>query len=156
MTHGIGSHAGPMWQPAASSGRHASNSPARLQARASTVDAQISRTGDLQITTDDGDTVSISFSALKQFHAESFRGKTDGARVDYRNTESSSQVNVSIGVEGTLDSGEIADIGKLLEQLAHPGQDAVQTLGDSLSGFTYAYREQVTAEYSSSRVSEQG
>ena len=156
MISGVGSHAGPAWAASAPWGRHAQDSTPRVSARASTFDAQITRGGDLKITTEDGDTVSISFSTLQELHAESFRGKADGARVDYRNTQSSSQVSVSIGVEGSLDSQEIADIGKLLDHLANPGQDAGHALGDSLESFTYAYQEQVSAEYSNSRVSVQG
>lgn len=150
---GIRSHAGPSWTASAQPGRHAQNAASRVSARASTFDAEISRTGDLKITTQDGDTVSISFSALQPLHAESFRGKADGARVNYRNAQSASQVSVSIGVEGSLDSGEVADIGRLLDHLAHPGQDAAHALGDSLEGFTYAYQEQINVDYSSSRVS---
>jgi len=130
-------------------------SPVRrgLTARASTLDAGISRSGDLQITTADGDTVHISFSTLQQLHAESVRGKSGGARLDYRNAQQSSQVSVNIGVDGSLDSQEIADIGKLLQNLAGDGQDATRNLGDSLNSFTYAYWEQAYLGYSSSQVS---
>ena len=68
MVHGIPAQGSPDW----SRGAHTP----RVSARAVSVDTEVSRTGALQVKTDDGDTITISFAALEQLHAESFRGKS--------------------------------------------------------------------------------
>lgn len=160
MFHGIASHGGPAWSQGLQPQRH--SQPPRVQARAEVLDAGISRTGALQVTTDDGDTVSISFAALEQLHAESFRGKAGGARVAYGGRSQSSQVSIDIGVEGSLDTKEVADITNLIQQLSQAIRNPAATpeaaqLGDggnldSLDAFQFAYQQQVHVDYSSSRV----
>jgi hypothetical protein len=172
MFHGIGSQGGPAWSQGVQPQQNArstqrSSQQARAQASASVLDAQVSRTGALQVTTDDGDTVSISFAALQQLHAESFRGKAGGARADYGSTSQTSGVSVDINVNGSLNDKEVADIGKLLQELSQaisdpnatgnagqlgPAQFANGGALDSLSNFQFAYQEQTQVDYSSSRV----
>ena len=158
MVHGIPAHGGPEWSHRAQ--------PQRASARAATIDAEINRTGALQVTTDDGDSVTISFAALQQLHAESFRGKAGGAKIAYGNESQTSGVSVNISVDGSLDEQEVADIGELLQQLSSAVQDPSATPDtaqlvaqlsdggglDSLSAFQFAYQEQTHVDYSSSRV----
>ena len=119
MVHGIPAHGGPEWSHRAQ--------PQRASARAATIDAEINRTGALQVTTDDGDSVTISFAALQQLHAESFRGKAGGAKIAYGNESQTSGVSVNISVDGSLDEQEVADIGELLQQLSSAVQDPSAT-----------------------------
>jgi hypothetical protein len=172
MFHGIASHGGPAWSQGAQAQQNArptqrSSQQPRAQASASVLDAQFSSTGALQVTTDEGDTVSISFAALQQLHAESFRGNAGGARVDYGSSSQTSGVSVDINVNGSLNDKEVADIGKLLQELSQaisdpngagnsgqldPAQFADGGALDSLSNFQFAYQEQAQIDYSSSRV----
>jgi hypothetical protein len=133
-----------------------------VQARAEVPDAEVSRAGSLQVTTSDGDTVSISFAALEQAHAESFRGTDGASRVNYASASQSSGVSVDISVDGSLDREEVADIRKLLRQLSRAMDDPNATPDlaqfgdggalDSLDSFQFAYQEQTHADYSSSRL----
>jgi hypothetical protein len=177
MPHQIQRHTAPSEAPAwgqadgyraARPGRHrgdrhspttqTANSPPQVAAKAATLDAQIRQTENLQITTDDGDKVSISLATLKQLHAESFQGQAGGASIDYGSASSSNKVSVGIQVDGSLDDKELADIGKLLGQLAASVHDSSQSpsalqLQDggslaSLSSFQFAYQEQIRASYS--------
>ena len=157
MFYGIPAHGGPAWSQALQPQRHTQQP--RVQARAEVLVAEVSRTGTLQVTTDDGDTVSISFSALEQLYAESFRGKAGGARIDYHSRSQSSQVSIDIGVEGSLDREEVADVTNLIQQLsqairnpeATPGAVQLEN-GGNLTAFQFAYQDDVKVDYGSSRV----
>lgn len=160
MFHGIASHGGPARSQGLQPQRH--GQPPRVRARAEVLDAEVSRTGALQVTTDDGDTVSISFAALEQLHAESFRGEAGGARAAYGSRSQSSNVAIGIDVEGSLDTEEVADITNLIQQLSQTIRNPETTpgalqLGDggsleSLNAFQFSYQEQVQVDYSSSRM----
>jgi len=184
MVHGIPSRGGPEWSngalPAWKDPRRGQDAPqTRVQARASALDARaaaldvsVSRAGALQVTTDDGDTISISFATLDQLHAESFHGGTRGAGVAYsrlayshlayQGASQTSSVSVDINVNGSLDDKELSDIGRLLQQLSQaiydpkatpdPAQFADGGVLASLDVFQFAYQEQTHAEYSSSQV----
>jgi hypothetical protein len=142
--------------------RQSAASPQPVTARAATFDAQIRQTGDLQVTTDQGDKVSISLAALSQLHAESFQGQAGGASIDYGSASSSNKVSVGVEVNGSLDDKELADITKLLGQLAASVHDSSQGVSASqlqdggslasLSSFQFAYVEQIRASYSQSEV----
>lgn len=163
MFHGIASHTGPAWSEGIQPERNGrAAQPQRVQARAEVLDTEVSRTGALQVTTDDGDTVSISFAALEQLHAESFRGKSNGARVADGSTSQTNGVSVNISVDGSLDEQEVADISELIQQLSQAIHDPDATPEaaqfddggalDSLDAFQFAYQEQTHVDYSSSRV----
>ena len=163
MIQGIASHGGPAWSEDIQTERNGrAAQPQRVQARADVLDAEVSRIGALQLTTDDGDTVNISFAALEQLHTESFRGKSNGERVAYGGTSQNSEVSVNISVDGSLDEQEIADISELLGQLSQAIANPEETPEpaqfddggslDSLDAFQFAYQEQTHVDYSSSRV----
>jgi hypothetical protein len=106
--------------------------------------------------------VSISFAALSRLHAESFQGQAGGASIDYGSASSSDKVSVGIQVNGSLNDKEVADITKLLGQLAASvngsgqGVTAAQLQDGgslaSLSSLQFAYQEQIRASYSQSQV----
>jgi hypothetical protein len=117
----------------------------------------VRQAGDLEVTTDDGDHVSISFAALRRVHAEAVQARSEGASLDYGSAASSDKVAIGIHVDGSLDDKEVADIGQLLAQLASsvhgagPGVTASQLQDGgslaSLSSFQFAYREQIQASF---------
>lgn len=87
----------------------------------------------LEVTTADGDTVRISFSAASRLQAGS------------RSLSGGSAVQVRVDVQGTLDDTETSQIGDLLERLvtaARGNAPVASAPGESgsLGHFQFAYR----------------
>lgn len=179
MAHQIQRYSAPAerawaWGDGYRAGRHGrsrtdqQNAPTQpsVTATAASFDEQVRQTANLQVTTDDGDKVTISFAALRQLHAESVQGQSGNASIDYGSASSSDKVSVGVTVDGSLDDKEVADIGKLLQQLTTSVHDpsqgvAASQLQDggsfaSLDSFQFAYREQIRAAYSQSQVASTG
>jgi hypothetical protein len=82
------------------------------------VEASRERSGSLEVTTAEGDKVSISFSAVQQSEAGSVEGRGGrGQRLRAEEARQSSSVEVAVNVEGSLNDQEVADISKLLQKL---------------------------------------
>lgn len=81
-----------------------------------------SNTSDLSITTADGDTVNISFSALKESQSSHYyRYGIDNNKqvLSYQNSSSAiSAINFSYSVHGDLDEEEIAAIASLIKDIS--------------------------------------
>ena len=73
----------------------------------------------LEVKTDDGDTVSISFAALSRIEVGAYTAsaEADGAAASAQTYSAQSSVNVNVKVEGTLDEEEVKQIGDLLQRL---------------------------------------
>jgi hypothetical protein len=164
-THCVTQQCAPVWSNGIhlARGRQDNISPqSRVSTKAATLDAETTRNAALTVTTSDGDTVSISLSAFDQLHSETFRGGTKDSRVAYGGTSAASGASVQISVDGSLDVNEVADITDLLGQLnqaiVDPSKtpDPSQFTGggslDSLRSFQFAYQQQTSVAYSTSRL----
>ena len=111
--------------------------PRRAESPRTRIDVASQSFGDLELTTADGDKVSISFAAANQLHARSTR---HSAR-----TSQSSTVGVEVRVDGALDEKETADIAKLLQSLG-------EVVGDVKRGDLQELSEDLARIYSLSSV----
>ncbi len=143
--------------------------PVRSAARysravATSFQAEAQQTGALKLTTADGDTVTISFSALEELQSDSYSAQKKGGTLNYSRSAASSSTSVNIQVDGSLDKGEIEDIGKVLNSLAKAVNSAQNgdTSGaaaaladtgslDSVKDFQFAYQESARIAYSQSQ-----
>ena len=133
----------------------------RAEASASHLEATTQRSGSLEVTTAEGDRVSISFSAAQQLQASQVevRGR-HGQKAGAENVAQSSSVEVEVSVEGSLSDQEVADIAKLLESLsaAARGQGTPKPVPSpaasggyqTINSFQFQYQEQVEFQYSHS------
>jgi hypothetical protein len=89
-----------------------------------------SQSADLQIVTADGDTVTISSDRTTSVGYAGFAATSGGMRVEGQALQVSSESSVSLSVEGSLDSKELADIRKVVKLLerAASSQDATRLL----------------------------
>ena len=71
----------------------------------------------LEVKTDDGDTVSISFEALNRIQAGVYSARVDGEKARVESVSAESSLQVEIKVEGTLDAEEVSQITELLRRL---------------------------------------
>ncbi len=151
------------WAPPGVRHHYHSSRPERSardsRVQASRQDSISLKAGALEVTTDDGDKVSIFFAALDQL-SNSAAGAVSGDSAVWSNsTYSASGMSVAVTIDGSLDSEETADISELMQSLlgaAVGGQsggtpDAASL--ESLGSFQFAYMEGV--RLSSSRLAAQ-
>lgn len=114
----------------------------------------------LEVKTDDGDTISISFEALSRIQAGVYSARVDGDKARAESFSSESSFQVEIKVEGTLDDEEASQIAELLRHLVTsarsdnpdavpapppaplpaPAPQTIKTDGlESLDSFQFAY-----------------
>ena len=98
----------------------------------------------LEVKTDDGDTVSISFEALNRIQAGVYSARADGGGASAQTVSAESSIQVAVKVEGSLDEEETRQISELLQRLVTTARSdepaAIQTRGlESLDGFQFAY-----------------
>ena len=91
--------------------------PARQGFRGSRAEGTTQRSASLEVTTEEGDKVSISFSAVERFQVQRGRVRDGASRGQVTTASSSTSVSVELKVEGDLNDQEVADISKLLEAL---------------------------------------
>jgi hypothetical protein len=122
--------------------------------------------GKLEITTAEGDKVTLSFSqAAERSRA---RGAVEGSDTGVTRTQAtaqSSQVQLSVSVEGDLSKQELEDIGKLVNALSRATR-SIQS-GDiekasraisranqlgSISQYSYAYQASAETSFQESRL----
>jgi hypothetical protein len=108
------------------------------------IEYESKETAALEVKTDDGDTVSISFEALSRIHAGAYSAQIDGTGASARTLSAESSLRVQVKVEGTLDDEEAGQTGELLERLVSTARSdepkAIQTGGlESLDSFQFAY-----------------
>ena len=151
---------------AGQSARAQSNAPSSsFAAQGATLDAKVTQTGALQVTTDEGDKISISFAALSELHAQTLQAQSGGTgansgintSVNYGSTSSSDSLAVSVQVNGSLNDKELADLGTLISQLAAGIQDPSQGVSaaqlsdggslSSLNSYQFAYQQQTQVDY---------
>jgi len=118
-------YVGPRWQNRQhrAGGGHATPGGNSVSAAAAVLDVQDSRAGALQLTTDDGDKSNHIVRRPGQTSRGSLQGSSNGTNLAYGSTTLSQGISVSVSVDGSLDSGEVADITKLLGQLAQGVSD---------------------------------
>lgn len=98
----------------------------------------------MEVKTDDGDTVSISFAALNRLRAGAYTAQADGGSASLQSVSAESAFSVQVSVKGSLDDKETSQISELLQRLvstARSGQSqSIQTNGlESLDSFQFAY-----------------
>lgn len=71
----------------------------------------------LDVKTDDGDTVSISFEAVSRVQAGVYSARADGDKARAESFSSKSSYQAEVKVEGTLDDEEASQIAELLRHL---------------------------------------
>ena len=109
------------------------------------IDYESRETVSLEVKTDDGDTVSISFEALNRIQAGVYSARADGGSASAQTVSAESSIQVAVKVEGSLDKEETRQISKLLQRLVTAARSdepaaAIQTRGlESLDGFKFAY-----------------
>jgi len=112
------------------------------------------RSGTLDVTTADGDKVSISFSAVQQLQTDQTQVRTRRGSASTQDTSHSSDVQVGVKVDGSLSDQEVADIAKLLQTLAGavggkaPKTDQSSTF-TTLNNFQFQYKTQTELQYGS-------
>jgi hypothetical protein len=145
--------------------RFSGRAPVRgSHARSSVLQTDAQQSGALKVTTADGDTVSISFSARQQLQSLTYSGVGRHGSVEYSGSSASSSTTVAIRVDGSLDQSEIEDISKVMESLAQavsrfrsgdPAGTVTALAGagslDSLQSVQLAYQENARLAGSSSR-----
>jgi hypothetical protein len=126
--------------------------PARLQTATSS--SELQRAGVLNITTAEGDTVSISFAGLQRSQSESYSARTSNRTAAGYSASSSAALAIEVKVDGSLSQQEMSDIGTLMEALGAAVSDArngdsaklmsdlesTYSLG-SLQAFGFGYQE---------------
>ncbi len=128
------------------------------QARVATIAKRTETSGALSITTDDGDRVTLSYSALQALAAASVSVADGHTPVEGVSASSLRSVSVSLSVEGQLDKQETSDITKIFKRFFRAVQDlfrgapekAAARLAqggglDSLSGFSFNLQQQSVA-----------
>lgn len=131
-----------------------------VQTRAAHAESRVEQAGALQVTTADGDTVSISFAGLRELALDVFRAQSGRSAAEGGASSASSAMSVGVKVNGTLDDDEVADIQKLLGQMMSVVADARDgTLNapatdylasgslESLQSFRFGYQENARARY---------
>ena len=108
------------------------------------VDYESRETVSLEVKTDDGDTVSISFEALNRIQAGVYSARAGGGGASAQTVSAESSIQVAVKVEGSLDKEETSQITELLQRLVTTARSdepaAIQTGGlESLDGFQFAY-----------------
>jgi hypothetical protein len=99
---------------------------------------QTQQSAQLEIKTQDGDTVTLSFASRSLEQSQSLR--TPNGYVQSQQSSSSFEFNLSI--EGNLSDAEVADIKKVIESLNNPAPPS-NDLG-SLESYSYAYQRAST------------
>jgi hypothetical protein len=132
----------PSWTPRAPA-RNTAQQSTRTEAtrtESARIEATSRRAGDLQVVTDDGDTINISFRTLERLKAVT-NGTDTSMRAD-------SRLKMNISISGSLDDEEIADLGQLLTQLGSAGASLAPTVPNSLQSYNYSYRQDDALKYS--------
>lgn len=109
----------------------------------------------LEVKTEDGDTVSISFAALNRIQAGVYEAQAEGNAASAQSYSAQSSVEVSVKVEGTLDEDEVKQIGDLLDSLVtsarseSPGRPVDTSGFGELDSFEFAYKAYERVQVSS-------
>lgn len=123
--------------------------------------------GALAIQTDDGDTVTLSFSALQSLSVAAIESQSSTTKIQAGSSTSSNSTQFSVSIEGDLDQGEWADILKLARKFFSAIKDIsrndperaaarmarVHNL-DSLAGFAYTLQRQDSITAAASTASQ--
>ena len=100
----------------------------RAEGNAQHIEASNSRSGSLEVTTAEGDKVSISFSAIQKLQADQVKVYTKRGNAAAQSVSQDSQLQVNVKVEGSLNDQEVSDIVNLLQSLSGGAQaGATQT-----------------------------
>lgn len=111
--------------------------------------------GSLTVKTDDGDLVTLSYSAIAMLAASQAGSRDGNSRLTAGLTTSAQSASVSLSVEGDLDKQEWADLSKLFKSFFSALKDLVRQKPDqalehmartsnleSVSEFSYAFERQ--------------
>lgn len=111
-----------------------------------------SNSGELQLKTKDGDTVSLSFATSKS-KTSAFASNGESSVLT---SEKSSSLEVNVEINGNLDKKEMSDIMRLLRKLGNflrgGGQDLEKAAklqpkaSSSIASFDFSYQQEKTVE----------
>jgi hypothetical protein len=129
----------------------------RTQGNAQHVDASNSQSGSLDVTTAEGDKVSISFSAIQKLQADQVQVHTKRGDANAQSINQSSQLQVDVKVDGSLSDKEVSDIFNLLQSLAGNTAKASNTGTNSgVSAGSTAGSDVATATNATNAASDSG
>lgn len=112
--------------------------PRTRELRAAQRSLQTQQSAKLEIKTQDGDTVTLSFASRSLEQSQSIRTPNGYAQTQ----QSSSSFEFNLAIEGNLSDAEVADIKKVIEGLNNPAP-ASNDLGE-LESYSYAYQRSST------------
>jgi hypothetical protein len=98
-----------------------------------------------QVKTAEGDTVTLSVSALRESSVDKLSYKSADGSLKVAQKRESSSVQASIAVEGNLSQAELADISKALESLSQG--KAIEDLG-TLESASFQFRNRTVTRQS--------
>lgn len=124
--------------------------------------AQAQQAGVLQVTTAEGDVVTISFGGLQKARSDSRQSANANGYSASSHSSASASIAGGVQVQGSLSDKEVADISSLMSSLGSAIVDArngdtekfaadvasASSLG-SVQRFQFAYQESAQSEYSS-------
>jgi hypothetical protein len=117
--------------------------PKTRELRAAQRSLQTQQSAQLEIKTQDGDTVTLSFASRSLEQSQSIRTPKGYAE----SQQSSSSFEFNLSIEGNLSDAEVADIKKVIEGLNNPAQlseDLASSDLGSLESYSYAYQRSST------------
>lgn len=117
--------------------------PRTRELRAAQRSLQTQQSAKLEIKTQDGDTVTLSFASRSFEQSQSIRTPNGYAQ----SQQSSSSFEFNLAIEGNLSDAEVADIKKVIEDLNNPAlplQDLASNDLGSLESYSYAYQSSST------------
>lgn len=103
-----------------------------------TAERQTQQSAQLEIKTQDGDTVTLSFASRSLEQSQSLRTPNGYAQ----SQQSSSSFEFKLNIEGNLSDAEVADIKKVIEGLNNPAPPSSDL--SSLESYSYAYQRSST------------
>jgi hypothetical protein len=116
----------------------------RASFRGTQIEYRSEESASLEVKTDDGDTVSISFAALNRIRAGAYSAQAEGSSASAQSVSAESAFNVQVNVKGSLDDEELSQLSELLQRLVSTARSGepkpIQTSGlESLDSFQFAY-----------------
>lgn len=103
-----------------------------------TAERQTQQSAQLEIKTQDGDTVTLSFASRSLEQSQSLRTPNGYAQ----SQQSSASFEFKLNIEGNLSDAEVADIKKVIEGLNNPAPPSSDL--SSLESYSYAYQRSST------------
>jgi hypothetical protein len=102
------------------------------------LEERLSKSADIQITTNEGDVVTISFESLQESSRTAFQMDQGNSEIRAFSEDESSELGFSISVDGDLDKKEQKAIHELMKKMSKVGKEFFD--GDMSSAFKHAQK----------------